>query len=692
MKTPTPDSMYLLISLITIPLSAALIGYDCGGKGLNISTISLLDVGDCHTEDIDPIEENAYIQLMQLSDYDKTPAIQCKVEVDRIIMYCGMHSHISAVHNGRREYIQEIGEAACRRLHETGTITLANAVLDLIKVNATTYRSATLVGSTSPDGKCAGAQYTDGYGNWESVVVQASVKITLRKLELSVKRAPGHIIMPTGSYCKASNRYCLDSDGSETYWEPIPLDHCHFEHYDILYEGIATKLSPKSHQKTPTVYTVTTKDTTFALTKTTDLNVCGYTLLQTEHPKLFILETEKNKVFKTRSRIAVDNLDIFLYVNSKFVYVERHIKTQLTQLYRDIMDQKCALEKQVLQNALTLASTAPDETAYRIMKEPGYTAVVSGEVVHLVKCVPVDCALRHVDECYDELPVTHRNISLFLQPRSRILTRTGTRRDCSELLPLMYRIHGTWFRITPKPIEVLAPTTIQPLTHPMWRYADSSSLATSGIYSPEDLDRLRSHIMFPVERPAMLKTIARGAMGGEIPADSISMMNLLDEDSVNRIAESASRRAWKGFVTFGSASAGVLAIFIIIRVTKLIIDTLIHGYALHTVYGWSLHLIGAVWSSVTHLLLHLGKDDNRTRGQQPPTLEESPLNSHPTPEDRQPGHVHPNERQTTSETSQCKTYNYSELRKYLDSDVEKTNIKEYTADPEERRHTSTFFK
>jgi len=69
---------------------------------------------------------------MQLSDYDQTTVTQCKVEVDRIINYCGMHSHVSIVHNGRREYIQEIGEQSCRRLHETGTITIANAIIDRI--------------------------------------------------------------------------------------------------------------------------------------------------------------------------------------------------------------------------------------------------------------------------------------------------------------------------------------------------------------------------------------------------------------------------------------------------------------------------------------------------------------------------------------------------------------------------------
>ncbi|KYN50086.1 hypothetical protein ALC62_00114, partial [Cyphomyrmex costatus] len=531
--------------------------------------------------------------------------------------------------------------------------------------------------------------YADSYGSWDNVIVQAVIKVTLQTLELSVKRKLGHVVMPSGTFCKLSSRYCIDADGSETYWSPVAIDNCHFDQYDILYEGLATRLVPQTNYTTPTVYTVTTQETTFALTKTVDIDVCGYKLSQTEHPKLFVLQTQKGRTFKTRGKITVDNLDIFLYVNSKFVYVEKHIKKQLTQLYRNIMEQKCALEKQVLQNALTLASIAPDETAYRIMREPGYTAVLSGEVLHLVKCIPVECKLRQAEHCYSELPVTHANTSFFLQPRTRILTKTGTIRDCNHLLPIMYKLHGIWFRLTPKPVEVIAPTIIQPMSHPTWHYTSSSSLATSGIYSTDDLDRLRAHIMFPVERPSIVNTLARGAMGNEIPAGSISLSNLLDEDSLNRIAESAGKRVWKGFVTFGSASAGVLAIFIIIRTAKLVIDTLIHGYALHTMYGWSLHLVGAVWSSVTHLLLHLGRrrdpqpqestnaepsDETPGPSAPPSPSEDQPSTSNSSTEALHLSHAHPNVVVSSTKEKQhapaiYKTYTYTDLRKYLDVNV-----------------------
>ena len=36
-----------------------------------------------------------------------------------------------------------------------------------------------------------------------------------------------------------------------------------------------------------------------------------------------------------------------------------------------------------------------------------------------------------------------------------------------------------------------------------------------------------------------------------------------------------------------------------------IIDIIIQGYTLHAVYGWSMHLLGALFSTVTYLLIHI---------------------------------------------------------------------------------------
>jgi hypothetical protein len=219
--------------------------------------------------------------------------------------------------------------------------------------------------------------------------------------------------------------------------------------------------------------------------------------------------------------MSVNNLDIYPYVNSTFVYVEKQIKKQLTKLYTNIMEQKFALEKQILQNALSFSSTAPDEMAFRIMRTTGCTAVTAGEVIHLIQCIAVECRARQTNECHNQLPVTYQHQSYFLTLRSRILIKSGIPRDWNKLLPIMFKIHDSWFRSMPSRVETIPPPNIRPLTHPTWKYVNPAFLATSGIYSSSDLERHRSHVscffMFPVERPSMLNTIARGAMRQRIP-------------------------------------------------------------------------------------------------------------------------------------------------------------------------------
>ncbi|XP_047370498.1 uncharacterized protein LOC124957527 [Vespa velutina] len=285
-----------------------------------------------------------------------------------------MHSHTSIVHNGRREYLFTLTHQLCQQLHSTGTLSLSlgpNVFISGIKKNSTNIRSITLRGTTSTDGTCKGSQYSDFYGTWDDVVVQASVKITLRDFYANVKMKANQVHLQIGTVCALDEETCLDSDGSETYWSNIPTDSCGFNEYDVLYDRLATKLIPAESLQGSTLYTVTIKDVTFALTRTSEFILCVYSIVKTEHPKLFILETSPGRTFKGKMKSSVENLDIFAYVNSKFIYVERNLKTQLNALYIDVTRQKCVLEQQVLKNTLSLATLAPDEMAYALMKQSG---------------------------------------------------------------------------------------------------------------------------------------------------------------------------------------------------------------------------------------------------------------------------------------------------------------------------------
>ena len=146
--------------------------------------------------------------------------------------------------------------------------------------------------------------------------------------------------MRSGTVYSLSIGNCLDVDGGYTFWQVIPTDSCKFNRCGILYEGLANKMSnPDLGGNQQTVYSLSSQGVTFALTAEHYESVCGYQVITIEHPKLVIFETSKGTSFTTSDMLSVTNLDIFAYVNSKFVYVEKHIREQIKNLYRDVLVQ-----------------------------------------------------------------------------------------------------------------------------------------------------------------------------------------------------------------------------------------------------------------------------------------------------------------------------------------------------------------
>ncbi|XP_071577514.1 uncharacterized protein [Temnothorax nylanderi] len=607
----------ILIITIWIRQTYGIIGYDCISPTTNLTTLSLINVEECDIPLPKVNSSQVFIQLLQLNEFESVKVIQCKVEIDRTIRKCGMFSHNSDVLNGKYAYIHEVTREACIRMHYYGTLEFKGTYIVALKSNQTTSRPAILTGVVDADGKCSGGSYSDLYGTWTNVFVQATVTITLQDYFANVKLSTNRIQLRSGVACDFSTARCTDIEGGNTFWEPIPNDSCKFTSYSTLYRGYAEKVIDNVNEHSQTAYTVNADDTVFALTSTGKDLACGYSLIRTEHPKLVIWETSPETDIAKRTG-RVENLDLFTYMNSKFVYVEKHIRNQINQLYRNILLQQCNLELKMLQNALAIATQSPDIFAYHFMKGPGYMALLAGEVIHIIKCVPVEVKLVHTQECYEQLPVMFNNKTSFLTPQTHVLLRQGTQINCNSFAPPMYLLGDSWYKITPRPIETLAPTVIKPMTKTTWKYTSPGALATSGIYTQKDLEDLKDHIMFPAERPAVLNTVARGVMGESTVLSGGSFANLIDEASIEKIALSAWENFWSKFLIFGNISAGLLGIYLFIRAIKLILDTLVHGYALHTVYGWSIYLIGAIWDSLTHLLLHLGQARPKTKNANAP--------------------------------------------------------------------------
>ena len=336
--------------------------------------------------------------------------------------------------------------------------------------------------------------------------------------------------------------------------------------------------------------------------------LCRVKLIQTEFPSLYIIE-EKEDFLRRRDIFP----DLLTYINSKFVYVEGKTRGQMNDLYIDILNKKCESDISILKESLSLAHLAPDSFAFNLMG-PGYMAHLSGELVHIVKCLPVEVNVReNLDICYLQIPVKHNNKNMFLSHRTKILLKQSTETKCNKLLRIGFKINNKWYTFTPKLKEIEEPEILSPDTHQTWESAEIKHLATDGIYTKEEMQDYMSKISFPLERPTIVdNTIIKIHQEEEERRSKRYTWNPFKIGFWRALASSY----WRDFKDFGQVSAGILMICFIIYVTVQVINVVIRGLTIHKTFRFSAKLLAALLGSLTNLFIYLSQLNNEPKTNQ----------------------------------------------------------------------------
>ena len=610
-----PYIIYLIILLTFSTCHGTWIGFDCGSTLPNITTYSLLDSGECDFKIPSTNSTDVQIELLQIAEFRKTQTIQCKIKIHRTIYHCGIFGHLIPVETGEQNYIYDISHEKCESIHETGVFKYDNIhIITDLKSNETTTQGIDFAGSAA-DSSCVGSSYADHYGSYNNVFVQGTITIQLFNEIAQVNLDQDKIRLSTGTVCKFSDKHCFDLERGHTFWKEFPTkSNCLDNFYDILYKGFAVKTTSKTNNEV--IYTLNSQEFMFSLAVKGITTHCNRNIIRTEHPKLLIFEYTNdpftsllysNDIVKSKDIV---NFDLSTYVNSKFVYVERHIGTQISDLYINLIRQKCEVERKTIQNSLALATLAPDEFAYAVMKQPGYFAKISGEVAHFIRCTPKEVKIAHLPYCFDQLPVLVNNETWFLTPKTHILTKKGKQIECNGIVPVHYKVNNNWIKFLPKPTNAVSPNVFKPNTNFKWIYRSIDSLATSGVYSQSDLQNLHEHIMFPMEKSALLNTVAR-QMFNQDDFQSDAVKNLLTEKTIWHIITEEWKLLWTDLTSWGSIASALIMLMIIGQALKLVITSIIRGYMLHSIYGFSIYLLGAISSTITQFFVQLWNKHQR---------------------------------------------------------------------------------
>lgn len=330
-------AIILMIYFITSAFGqqpSGLIAYDCANPDVNMTSYSLLDVTSCL-----PLIKNLSItevpiQVLQRNAKSITMVYQCKLITKRSIRHCGMHSHTSDYERGYLYSIKEFTSEECRRIQLTGTVPLTmSAGLLNLKRNHTTRGETLIIGSVWSS-SCDGGVYRTPEYTWTKALVYLEYEMTLYNYMATVDHENDQIILRHGLVCPYSHGKCLDSEDGYSTWDVSLNQRCEDTEFEVIFEGMVNKTINLSENKNNqhAVYTSISDTHLFSIRTKEAAKICGFNGYNTDHPRIFILETADFRSPFTRSPSGAKNHDIFTYFNSKITLVENYVGQKLDEV------------------------------------------------------------------------------------------------------------------------------------------------------------------------------------------------------------------------------------------------------------------------------------------------------------------------------------------------------------------------
>ncbi|KAF0756823.1 Uncharacterized protein FWK35_00012683 [Aphis craccivora] len=577
------------------------IAYDCDGPVQNFTSFDSLEEDNCEFPIPSKIQQVPRIQLLERIETYPVHFKSCFISVDYLITSCSVFEDVQSVYSD----VVELGNARCWEIHQKRSYTfpLGGIVTDL-QINETTLVSHTVAGSLDIFGNCKGTNFKSNRGEWENAIVQAKYKIYLSEGTAIANSKDNTLILPSGTKMKLSDNYGVDTFKGETVWSNNHYN-CEEQDFIVLYDGPASLVTSTTNDNSNIyTYIVETDKIVFALKQIKKTFACEFPVIQTEHMQLLILtDAMFLNNFQTKS-ISPQITDLIAYINTKFVYVKNVFKSTITALHNDLLQKQCILERQLLQQRLTLASNNLPEFAYIMGGGPGFTAIKYAGIVYLIKCKKVSVEVTKTDSCYNELPVLYNNQTFYMAPKTHSLQKYGTQINCNSLYPPAFNLDGNWYGFSPNVHEIKTPQKLKPNSAWTWTHKNLDFLMNSGIYNTKDTTKaFQQRIIYPQEVEAVKNNIVRQSMGYNTVNQGIQFKYLIDEQTLGKMVEDKLYKLWGWFTTIGTFVSGLMVIFFVANVIVTTIDTGINIHFLYQTFGWSTKLLAGFFASLTNKII-----------------------------------------------------------------------------------------
>lgn len=599
----------------------AIIGYDCESRDAEVKTIALNDYNGCEAQAPDLDTGNTQIQLIQQIANTDVDYETCLIRYTQLSYRCfGAPSFNSMTNRGISEGFIDVSREECTEMLSKGEFKLPGGRSLTRLARGYNHATMTYKGQVGSDGYCTGESFSDNGVEYEHTAAIRSYTVFLQKGTGTYDIKEGKYITRRGTRCQKDNS-CFSGEEGHIFFNTEVERACTEDKHVVLYQGPALKVISG---KMPDLYVVNDTEQRFALTSSTPFNLCGRKVWKTGHTDLFIAQRDEvmGWSFDMGSSRSPGGKNVMLsaYTNSKIIYFEWNLSGQLDDLWTLVQTSTCQTNEQVLKDQLSIGATNPEEFAYTYNDyRPGMSGVKMGEVIYLFRCAAVGgIVLRSTDQCYDDIPVTWKNESWFLTPRTHILSRTGKTVPCVSAMPPMHRIDGTWVSMERKSRTGAHPDVLTAEGAGEWSYKRIGNWNKIGIYTEEDIQHLQENMMFGHSIDSVQVNMARAAGGENTDRSGWDFGSAITVDEAKKIVVNGADLMFRVMVEYGTYLAIFWAVFWTLRVISGLCGCGARMKLLHQAEGRGWHLIRACCTGTTLLFLIGRTMTDMAIGRKPP--------------------------------------------------------------------------
>lgn len=605
--------------------SLSLTGYECTHPAVNLKTIDLTSVGPCMQDQatLPPTDQN--IQLLELIRNEIVEVYSCRIEVLGHIFNCGAFSHLSFTKDSIVNYFYHLDDTSCRKLVKTGSLRLLERDFIGLQEGKINIRKMDIGRSGEKD--CFdNMEFTLNGQTYNDAVAGLTMKIEFSRYNATKKEDADLIILPNGDTCYYTSTTCLLSSYGQLFWNIYPTNTCVQSKVSLLYQGLSKRINDLRNHNSST-YIVETVTQVFALKVTQEIQLCGYLGWATEHPDLIIIESDNKGRGFIPSLSAQKYLtgNIITYLNTKIVYIERSITQNIEDIYNDLLQKQCEADRKILINYIHDAYINPNGFAKFITKREGSMGIITGEVIHVLSCVPIPVQIRLTNRCYQEIPINYgSNHTGFLSPSNRLITDIGTEISCSDLIPSMFKVNNAWYRIDQTINQLPPPETLLPVISHTWKPRKTQNTLTAGLYTKETLEKTLDVIYYGRNKDSMIYTAARSGYDQNADTQNYDVVNGITPNQMKGLFAKYFESLTSFTDYLGHYTSIGIGLWVIISIVIWIINSILRALSIKKLGGNKLHIWAAVQSGLTQYV-------TATRIKPQDNIELSSIDIHPSP-------------------------------------------------------------